>query len=649
MRRIKVLFLLYALLVSGCGAGEELDLSTSNLFKWSNSNQDHTKKIVFIHGRFTVENESSLGHSHEQIETMFASKLTDINYACGEIYDFNLVDKVEVWLYTYNTHREISDIVADLANDMESLGWDGSMVCVIGYSQGGVVTWELDRQYPNSLVGAITLGSPVDGTPLVSPFLVDEVARNVMPSFPEGLLWEAACWLTQGADNIVESREERETNNPFLMIAGTIEAKDPSYYVAETILGGLEDILESGEVSPGDRNHAQLGATIIANAMWHEETEFNRISDGLVPVSSATYCATVTLIMPNYDHFELLSGKDDMILPRHEFEWIDRILNLSEEPEGPEFSGGDNIPELPVIDIIIFNPLNDARYAYILDDAVWVATDDWQSQKISDSDVSCSFPRFDRSGERLTWTAETEDQSFVCMLGNSLTWLSGDTDKSMASFSPNGEWLVYQSDDKLVIYNLESQEEFVVIASGVDLTAPPCWVTNNFLSGRIYFANQNSGVSNLYWISPRTRDGSIADAEMIIRDCGKPLWVGGNISGIVAIANERSSGVVQKQEVSVIADVIGVPITVKLDYGETSETMFADLSGISLEVSRYYGFESAAIELSGQSAVAYLVNSDGIYILDGGMLISESNPPSFDEVFYLLIEGGCNLDINPAL
>ena len=292
--------------------------------------------------------------------------------------------------------------------------------------------------------------------------------------------------------------------------------------------------------------------------------------------------------------------------------------------------------------------MEDAKYAYIQNGSVWVANNDWQSIRISQSDTICSFPRFNREGNKLVWTIDDSKQEFVCYLDDTgnLQWLSGETTKSFASFSPNGKWLTYQSDDKLVIYNFESGQEFVIISSGIDLVSPAYWVTSG-LNGRIYFANGTLGQTNLYWVSPRKRTVSLGSTELIVSDCEQPFWVGGVIGGIMVVANERSFGNINSQKISIVTNVFSSHFEVEIEYGSELPSLSVDGQGIKLALSEYFGFEAAAVELSGGYGAVYLTNRDGIYLLDSGKFISESDV-AFNDVFMLLVERGSDLDINPA-
>lgn len=121
----------------------------------------------------------------------------------------------------------------------------------------------------------------------------------------------------------------------------------------------------------------------------------------------------------------------------------------------------------------------------------------------------CRQPNWAPAGDRILCQCNSGGQWDLWLMnddGSGLKKLtSGDGDKTDASFSPNGEWIVYSSD----VGTLESANLFVISVDGGDpirLTnwdgydGAPSWSINNQVAFESYFGDPDDSPGTSLWI-----------------------------------------------------------------------------------------------------------------------------------------------------
>lgn len=648
-------YLLLGLVLWLCGCGAPAPLPNSNptpdlamgsgqLFRWSQQTAVCSKKLLFIHGRFLTDTNPN-GQTHEAVEELFSAKLNQLDWVCKEQLSKPLSEVVEVWYYTYNTHQDATKITADLARLLQQHPeFRNSEICVVGFSEGGVVTWLLDQHY-RLIKGGILLGAPILSTPLANPALVDQAARRVMPSSLVNRLTPVINWLLGGSDNLT-SEYPGTAKSELMMFAGRIPLPNPPNITLD-LMDAVMEWVDSGKYGYGpqgsNREAAEIGAILINAADWRSGEPQDKQSDGLVPISSAISGSSHYRIWSGYDHYDLLGGIDDLVLDRATFEWVDHVLGLC-----PEFAEETNIPALPEIQVEIPNLLANAKFAYIQSGQVCLADENWGNPKIISAIGTSYYPRFNGTGTKLVWTQTVQSFSDLYVLdGGVARSVTSDGVSWYADFSPNGEWLTYQSAGELVIHRLTDNTRYIVMDE-VNLIAPPLWI-NAGLTGWIYFSHRDTNDQiNLYRVSPRERSILLSETELVAENCQSTFLVrGGALGGILAIQNQSDGA----QRIWIVSNSLASPFTLEIKTGEELAILPSDdQTSVTLQLDRAYSIESAAIELRGIWPYVYWVDTAGdqlgIYYLDVPAYLQNDNP-QFEEIFKLVAPDAYHLDLKP--
>jgi len=628
------------------GGGSVVVSGPGQLLKWSHQTAVCDKKLLFIHGRFMTDTNPN-GQSLATVERIFSSKLIQLDGVCKENLGKSLDEVVEVCFYTYNTHQPVDKIANDLAQLIQTNpAWRAAQICVVGYSEGGAVAWLLDQNY-QLMQGGVLLGAPLLGSPLANRELVDKVARVVLPNCTVDVLHRVIDCLLGGSENLVFGHPgSRSAKSELMMFAGRIPVPASISFVPQ-IVDALTEMVDSSRYGEGpqtsNRQVAQVGAILINAADWQGVEPQDKQSDGVVPVSSAIFGSNGHFrIWNDYDHYDLLSGKDDLILDRATFAWVDHVLHLS-----PEFATSADVPALPEISLNLSNPLTASKFAYVKDQQICLVGQNWQNPQIVSATGASVYPRFSGDGTQLVWTQTVSGFSDIYLLagavGESLTC---DGVSRYAEFSPDNDWLAYQSGDQLMIHNLKTGRRFVVV-SGVDLVMPPLWLTVNQTLGHIYFVNRDAaGKTNLYWISPRQRNQQLSDAKLVTEGCQSIFLVRGSpVGGILALQTCPN-----KLKVSVVTNTWVGSLFLDVQPGDRPGIIPHGNTGLTLQLDQDYQLESASLELNDWQPQLYLVDKGdkpGIYLLNLYMYLSEDDP-QFETIYQLVVPDASELDINPA-
>lgn len=620
-----------------------------HLMKWSKQKDVCSKKVIFIHGRFMGEDNTSTGQSQTIVEQTFACMLDQLQGACKEKLNQPLSELAEVWFYTYNTNQKIDLIAADLVSDIKSSEkFKDATICLVGHSEGGLVTWTVDQQY-QVIEGGVLLGAPIIGSPLADYELLDKTARKLLSNPVIDVLHNLISYLVGGSGNLIDGYPGTgSAKSKLIAFAGRIKLPSRPYawlHIGDIIMGIVDDYKQGFGIQDSNRQATEVGAIFIDVLTWRDGGVLEKQSDGLVPVCSAIYGCSNYQIWDGYDHADLLSTKDDFILSREIFKHIDYVLNLG-------FTGvfveDLEIPHLPEIEINLISPLSYAKFAYIKNGQICLANKSWEDYQTFSIPGVSSYPRFDSTGSRLVWTQVKDGFSNIYLLeGTSAKPITGDKISKFADFSPNGKWLTYQNGSQLIIHKLGDNKDREAILEGVDLVAPPLWITTSRFFGRIYFASRDdNGQINLYWVSPRKRNDYLADANLEIENCGVPFWVRGSLGGVLGIQNSTDAEGNSIQTIWIISNVLSSKFSVEIRYGE-NQSMSGDWGGFKLELDRYFGFTSAVVDTESQQI--YLVSeaeeNPGIYLLDIGSFVVEAEP-EFEAIFHLVVENASQLDIS---
>lgn len=637
------------------------------LVKWSGQKYtSEKKKIVFVHG-WNLQ-DSPTGTGYESAETKFSLKIDNLEYLGDEKFKNSTSRLAEFWLYEYDACQNVSKIADDLARAIKQHPeFRESEVAIIGYSEGGVVLWELMQKHPDLIEGGICLGAPIMSTPLVHKEVRDAAVGKVF-KHSGSLLIPKFDALAKGSEQLEFHREMPfQTQGNLYFFAGSIStARTKLALLLPWKLKHYIDILDV-LISAGknfftgiqdNRQFAELLADIIEKSEWSIGHKWDKLSDGLVPVSSALAGATEQderhKLWKDYDHFELLSGKGDLNLDRATLEILDKILNLM-----PRETVSDlELPPLPDRLEIFLNdicPLRLARFAYVksADKKIHLIDANWQRDYVVPVDGDCSYPEFSPKKLGMTFTVNWQGHSNVYLFDEKqLCAIAPDHQSRCSSFSPNGKWLTYQSGNELVIYNLKSLKRHSLV-SGINLASPPIWVAE-WLTGKVYFAHCNQdGKIDIYCVSPRwrrTRD--ITELQPIIVNTGVPHIVRGYLGGIISTQSQwDSSGNLICQRIHLISGMLKNHYS--LEIRATSENSSITVDGsvfnkqILIETNQGLRFESVLFDRD--YLQLYLVDKEGelpsIYRFDYA-LINGGDNATFETVLSEIVQGASQMDIN---
>lgn len=308
----------------------------------------------------------------------------------------------------------------------------------------------------------------------------------------------------------------------------------------------------------------------------------------------------------------------------------------------PKFVTAD-LPVVPDLEIHFSseNVWDWAKFVYVREGQLCLADEDWNREFVVSSDNSNYHPRFGL-GTSLIWTHQDNSETYVCLWqGDGVSQISLDNSR-YASFSPDGEELVYQYEDNLAVYNLFSSE-FRILVQGINLIAPPVWVKRNFSADKIYFANQEmDGIINLYSISFNVSNQYLTDAEIVAANCSVPFVAANPFNGVAVISNiDEFHQMITVVSGGILTSSISIDIT-QSDIYEISGTT----REIVLKLPGEFKFDSMAFDVEyGHLYLIGLANSTyGLWLLDINRIFVSSDA-NWDEVFYLIKSNVAYLDI----
>ena len=630
------------LLFLGCsGKNHSGSAGVPGLYLWSRqptASSQSQKAILFIHGR--------RGNVPDQnvLEELFAFKLANLDALGKERFGCRTSELAKFWLYAYNPQQPVDQIAADLASAIRANSeLSDNQIAVVAYSEGGVVAWLLDQSYEGLIKGGVLLGAPILSTPLAHPAVRNAAIQEIVPSALQDYAISAFETGTLGTEFLQPIHyEDCTAKSDLAMFAGQVEPLNPSHIVADLIMG-YSALLNDQQPN---REAAKLGALLIQHSVWNYTTSCQfpngykdswcLESDGVVPVASALWGAGDNCrIWSSYDHYDLLTGQGALELDQATLDQLDHVLQLM-----PPFLSGGDIPALPEITITLPMPLSKARFAYTLDGQVYLADKDWSANPIS-AFGGASYPRFSPDSSKLVWTQATADAEGIYLLeGAAAKAVATTAVARYADFSPNGKWLVYQGGDELRIKLLSEQQELCIV-KGVELVCPPLWVTKG-LVGRIYFVSQSpDGITDLYVVSPRARNKTLSELEMVTPNCSSIFLARGMISGVVA-----SSGTALNPRFTVVSKLLQANISLELQSGVNTPSFSWDNLSFKIGIADPLLVQSAVLDQSDDYAL-YVDTNTGIQLFSITAQMG-LNGLTCDYALDEICPGAHQLDINPA-
>ncbi|OGB74298.1 hypothetical protein A2V68_00875 [candidate division Kazan bacterium RBG_13_50_9] len=629
------------------------EAGSGRLVKWSEQQAESHKKIVFIPGHVVTTDPHGL--KPRELEGYFSPKLENLNYLGSELFGTATSQRVEFWLYGYQSQQDIAKIAEDVVEAIRTNShFSNSLVAIVGYSQGGVVLWLVDQRY-DAITGGAVVGAPILSTPLVHDEIRDRAVESIWPAASSLGVLRICRSAAQGTQQLTVAYPETGTPKTRLrFFAGYIEPH--SVDVVQRNIDLLDALVAGGgnflSGARTDRQLLELGAVVINATYWGEGDKFDRLSDGAVPVSSAIMGTDVSRVSlwPGYDHQELLSGKGELTLDREVLGWLGEVLDLY-----PRWIETD-LPATPDKIELASDTKNVwewAKFAYIQDGQLWLTDEDWQRNWQLPLRGVHSHPRAAASERALTWTWERGGLSDVCIWREGVVEpVSFDGKSRCASFSPNGRWLAYQSRESLVLHRLGTDQREVVLG-GISLTAPPIWTTEG-LAGRLYFVHHDSasGQDNLFWISPRVRDKPVSRANLVLADCGQPFQVKLVAGGVVAVkANRDSAGAIVQQSIVVVSGLARSHLSVDIKLADEMIISTDDAANYQISWDRPFGFEQAVFDP--EYWHLYLVDASGtqpnIYLFDVQGFLMANEGANWRDIIYLVKSNASQLEvITPA-
>jgi pimeloyl-ACP methyl ester carboxylesterase len=633
------------------------------LVRWAEQRNTSSKKIVFIHGA------NATGY-WKSGEVRFDLKVRNLNWIGEEDLGIPTSNLAEIWFYNYYPNQPIDKIVNDLMLAIEGCeDFNGSQIALVGHSQGGVVAYRLIQQHPDLIDGAVCLGAPIQSTPLAFKEVLYTALKIVFKHIWNKLIPKFDT-LSKGTEQLKFEYQapDKLPDNVYLFAGsiGTMRIKwaltwpwNLDHYI------NLIDVVASvgGNFFSGpkdDRQFLEITADLIEKSDWGNNGKWDKLSDGLVPVSSALAGATKTddqhVRIPDTDHTDLLSGKGDLTLDRMIFNCLVSMLDLKSQaaaieiilPDMPDFSG---------LTIGGQSPLKRVKFAYVssIDQKIYLTDGDWQQRIPIIVDGICSYPEFNPKNLGLTFTVDWQGGSNVFLYdARQCTAIRPNGQSRCSSFSPDGKWLVYQSGDELVIYNLKSQKRHSLVR-GVNLASPSIWVAE-WLKGKIYFANQNSdGKINLYCASPRwRRTRGLDETTLVATNIGRPHLLRGLGGGMIAIqSNIGADGSLVSQQISLVSGLLEVSellekyaysLMIRFD-GEKIQ-IDRDHQKLLMSIDQAMRIESVVFDRAYYHL--YMVDTvdvrlPSIYMFNLNMWLGGSPP---EDCWQVVVEGGYQLDIN---
>jgi pimeloyl-ACP methyl ester carboxylesterase len=517
----------------GCDGNNSATSGVPGLYLWSRQPAHSAPKVIlFIHGRRGIVPDQAT------LEELFSFKLDNLDLLGEEQFGCRTSKLAKFWLYEYNSQQPVDQIAADLAAAIRANAeLSSSQIAVVAYSEGGVVAWLLDQNYEGLISGGVLLGAPLLSTPLAHPDVRNAAIQEVVPNDLQEYaisVFDSEVLSTEFLQPLYF--EDCEAKSDLAMFAGRIDPLN-SRHISANLIMGYSTRLNHQQPT---REAAKLAALLIQHSVWDYTTDCQfpsgyeedwcHESDGVVPVASALWgTGRYYRIWPDYNHYDLLTGQGARDLDQATLEHLDRVLHLA-----PEFPEDSSIPSLPEISIFSAQPLAEARFAYVLNGQLILADAAWQSLTTISTEGVSSFPRFSSDGSNLVWTQTVTNESGIYLLKDTDAVATAIASGYYADFSPNGDWLVYQSSDELRIMSLSADQPEQCVIKGVDLICPPLWVTQG-LVGKIYFVSRSAnGTTDLYVVSPRVRDRELSPVDIVVANCTSIFLARGMINGIVA-------------------------------------------------------------------------------------------------------------------
>ena len=645
MRYLILSLTVFCLIIfSACGNRQDkgpVSLGSGRLARWSNQTIESSKKIIFIHGYYRDIRDPH-GLTLGQLEIEFSPKLENLDSLGTELFGCETTELVEYWFYGYNPEQDISKIADDLANLIaDNSNFNDAQIAVIGYSQGGVVSWLLDQQH-DLIDGGVILAAPILSTPLAHKDIRDDAIKSVYPVSNQPIIsvFDQLSGSVEHLQTIYS--ESGQSRSELLFMIGYIDIPSDNAWtrnvdLVDAMLAECDSLF--GNIS-NSRQLLEIGSTLIDASEWDGCEEDNCFSDGIVPICSAYPGVSENIqLWPDYDHIDLLSGRGMLELDLATLRHLGEVLDLF-----PKFAEAD-LPLLPELEIHFSsdNIWNWVKFAYVINGQLFVTDEDWNREELVYSGQNY-HPRFG-SNNSLVWTNLNSDNTNICL------WQSNDINQIScnnswyANFSSSGDELIYQDGANLAIYTIES-DEYRVVVQGIDLIAPPIWVKKNFSADKIYFANQETdGIINLYSISFNVSNQYLTDTKIVATNCSVPFIAANPFNGVAVISNINEFH-------QVITVVSGGILTSSISIDITQSDIY-EISGttreIVLKLPGEFKFDSMAFDVEyGHLYLIGLANSTyGLWLLDINRIFVSSNA-DWDEVFYLVKQDVTYLDIKLA-
>lgn len=670
--KFALLAIIWVLIIFPASASDNsASANSGRLVRWSGPTKESRIKLIFIHG---CDVNPLSGGNREKAETRFATKVDDLNYLSKERFKMPLSDFVELWFYEYNSDQEIDKLADDLAHlishnpAFNSISTD--KIAAIGYSQGGVVLWELMQHHSGLIEGGICLGAPIMSTPIVHKDVRDKAVQKLFPRL-HWLLIPLYDKLAKGTSQLDFHRDMPMPPLPskLFLFAGLFKPPIYSGWLAKfaAFVRRYTDLLDALVAAGGNfftglqdqRQFADVLSMIIYRSEWSGGTDWDRLSDGLVPLSSAlvgTAEDDQRKLFKSYNHSDLLAGQGDLVIDRAIFDCLDQILGLTPKAILPFDL---DLPPLPEMANLVeqssqTSPLSWAKFTYIRepDQQLCIADKNWQREFVMPMVGSSMYPQFHPQKPKLVWSIDRHGFSNVFLWqGNSVQVIDMEhvNQNRLASFSPNGKWLAYQSGDELVALNFQSGKRRSLV-KGINLASPPVW-TAEWLTGKIYLANRSSdGKVDLYQVSPRWRRArDITEVPPIATNCGNPHLVRGWLGGVITTQSEwDNSGNLIAQRIILVSGILKGHYSVEIRVNATgNSTISSDGRQTILEINQ--GIRVETVALDGNANCLYFVDtlagSPDIYKLELSLLTSDEEI-SFEALLSKQLEGAGQLDIN---
>lgn len=302
------------LILSACGGRQDkgpVSLGSGRLAKWSNQTIKSNKKVIFVHGYYR-DIEDPYGLTLGQMEIEFSPKLENLDSLGTELFGCKTTELVEYWFYGYNPEQDINKIADDLANlIVGNRNFNNAHVAVIGYSQGGIVSWLLDQRH-DLIDGGVILAAPILSTPLAHKSIRDNAIKSVYPISNQPII-SAFNQLSGSIEHLqTVYLESGQSKSELLFMVGYIDIPPANAWtrnvdLVDALLAECDSLF--GNIS-NTRQLLEIGSTLIGASEWDDCGGSDCFSDGIVPIYSAYPGVSENIqLWSDYDHIDLLSGR----------------------------------------------------------------------------------------------------------------------------------------------------------------------------------------------------------------------------------------------------------------------------------------------------------------------------------------------------